>query len=247
MGNFVIIAIVILGMAFALHEISEAYIEKRKKNEEQSINTTRDIPINPEDEKPSHQKPFQMNTQQDTTSASDVKLLEYGRRAGLAIANQLTEDMSLQKAIASEVSMMFYVLQDAYQAAIGVQYERRKSNLNILFAVYWKSFNDAFGFSVEEAGSYFDERQKVFTTYAREKPGFSEKFLADSEKYLMELISWMISEHKPSHYVPSSISGNNVQPICIDLVLKYTVLQAIRKITGERMSDFLLLVANTTY
>lgn len=243
-----IIGVIILGTAFiVLLQKSNEELRNKKEEERKAIKEAREIPINPSDEwlQYTTNKPIKMDRQQNEIPVTDVKLLEYGRKAGLAIAEKLTSSLSMKKAIASEISIMFYILQDMYQAAKGFSQERRKSNLNIIFAIYWKSFNDAFNLTVEEAGRYFDERQMVFTKFVREKPGFSEKFLKESEDYLTELISWMLATNKPSNYIPTPSITRGYSPVCLDLLLKHKVHIAVNDVLTARISEFLVEVANS--
>ena len=183
------------------------------------------------------------NSPEHRVLAQDVKLLEYGRKAGLRIARELSDDKDIQNAIASEVSVLFYTLQDAYQAAMGASNERRESNLRILVAVYWKSFNAAFGMSVDEAGTYFDDRQRVFAGIFRKYLEVNEGFLKDSEDYLVELLSWMVEMKEPSKFKPGS-NLRDAAPVSMGLLLRHQVYSALEEILSSSVPDFLMIVAN---
>ena len=225
----IIVGIAIFVFVMAIQRKSDKALDRKEEEEKEAIAESRN---------------FEEDTQKGPEMA-DMKLMEYARKAGLAVGSMLTSDIALQKAIASEVSVMFFVLQDGYQAATGNPYERRANNLGIMAAVYWKSFNAAFGLSSEESGRFFDERQEVFVSLFRELPGFSEAFLEKSERYLEELISWMISRHEPSHYNPCRTAIRDSFPVCMDLMLKHRVHVVVSEVLGSRIPEFLMMVANS--
>ena len=228
---YILFGVLVAGIIYNL--IADKRKEKNTKQKQITQDSYNDANIKNREESHSEHRVLQQ----------DVKLLEYARRSGLRIAKDLSDDKDIQNALASEVSILFYTLQDAYQAAMGVSDERRKSNLSIVLAVYWKSFNAAFGMSVDEAGLYFDDRQRVFTEIFRKYLEFNADFLRDSENYLVELLSWMIEKREPSRFRPGS-NPREAAPVSMGLLLRHQVYSILDDVLSSCIPDFLMLVAN---
>ncbi len=144
----------------------------------------------------------------DNDFNKENELLIIPRDAGIKLARNFTQDEKIEKVIISEVSILFFIVQEDYQIRFNMT-DNLENNSVIIKSLFVYSLKNAFNIPIEQADNIYTERISDYKKWKNEFGGINDGFYRRGAVYLSGIIAEMISSKKPVSKLTGGLTANN--------------------------------------